>query len=467
MKKTKELLELRVGRWFASAVFTIALALFLSLFWWHFSFVSHAESTGKIIANGGANVRSSASSSATKVAGMEKGQTVSIISQVQASDGYTWYEVWVDAETKGFIRSDLVEITDGTTPDASAGNNTQTADVTRVNPISATVKGGSNGVRIRSTPSSASGNNIVTTAQNGTALTVNGYANSLDRDGKVWYQVNFISNGSEISGFIRQDYVELSGELTPYTEPTVDPGTEPDTEPTPTPPVQPEVSKDYDTFEQDGKWFVKTPEGAYEIARLLENNAYVGTLSNNQKNVKSQKVVIVILVLLLVAAAGAIGFLVFKIKDMMDSAYFNAVENETLRRRRAQAGQSGRVMQTVGTDKKGTPQGQRPAGAPQSQRPAGAPQGQRPAGAPQGQRPAGAPQSQRPSGAPQGQRPAGAPQGQRPSGAPQGQRPAGTSQEQKPAPQSQNSSRPKPKNFMTEEDEFEFEFLNYEGEDEK
>ena len=462
MKKTKELQEFQMSRRFTAAVYAIALVLSLSLCWGHFSIVSHAESAGKVTANGGANVRSSASATSRQVTSLAKDQAVSIISQVKASDGYIWYEVWVDADTKGYIRSDLVQITDGSTPPTSslppatsttqpAGNdNLPPAEVSRVNPISATVKGG-NGVRIRSNASVNS--QIIDTVQNGTVLTVNGQADSLDRDGgKKWYQVNFNSNGSEISGFIREDFVTLSGELTPYTEPTTDPGTEePDPDTTQEPPVQPNVTKDYDTFEQDGKWYVKTPSGAYEIEKLLEVNAYVDTLSDNEKSVKSQKVVIVILVLLLVAAAGAIGFLVYKIKDMMDSAYFNAVENETIRRRSAQTGQGSRATQTVGPDRKTA--AQRPAG----QRPAGAPQGQRPAGAPQGQRPAGAPQGQRPAGTPQGQRPAGAPQGQKPAGAPQGQKPAST--------QNQSAARPQPKNFMTEEDEFEFEFLNYEGED--
>ena len=492
MKKTKELQELCMFRLLHTAVLTIAFMLCLLLSWGCFSIVSHAESAGKVTASGGAKVRSSASTSASQITSYEQGAVISIRSQVQGSDGYTWYEVWTDAETRGYVRSDLVTITDGSTPPTSeqapassskpSTNNQAQAEVSRVNPISATVaNGGASGdVRIRSNASTNS--QIVTTVKNGLALTVNGQANSLDRDGKVWYQVNFISDGEEVSGFIREDYVSLSGELTPYTEPETDPGIDTEPEPSPESPTQPETSKECYTYEQDGKWYVHTPSNeTYDLQALLELNEYVPTLSDLEKKVKSQKIVIVILIFLLIAAAGAVGFLVYKIKDMMDSAYFNSVENETLRRRGTQSGQGGRLMQNVGADKKGTPQrpqgqrpsgapqGQRPSGAPQGQRPSGAPQGQRPSGAPQGQRPSGAPQGQRPSGAPQGQRPSGAPQGQRPSGAPQGQRPSGAPQGQRPsgAPQSQGSARPQPKNFMTEEDEFEFEFLNYDGENNK
>lgn len=478
MKKTKELHELQAGRLLRMAVCTIGLVLSLSLFG-GLCIVSHAESAGKVISSGGANVRSSASASASTLTSYPQNTEISIRSQIQASDGYTWYEVWVTADSLGYIRSDLVEITDGTTPPTSTevapttpgttNNNQSPAEVTAVNPISATVTGGgSSGVRIRSNASTNS--QIVMNVNNDLALTVTGQANSLDGDNKVWYEVNFYSNGSEVSGFIRSDFVKLSGELTPYTPPA-DP--EPDTgiDEGPTEPVQGDTqeTKAYDTLYQNGIWYLLTPEDpvhGYDIDNLLEKiNEYPELYEESQKDVKAQKVAIVILVFLLVAAAGGIGFLIFKIKDMMDSAYFNQVENETLRRRSEQRSQGGRTMPTVGSDRKGMPQGQRPAGT----RPAGAPQGQRPAGAPQGQRPAGAPQGQRPAGAPQGQRPAGAPQGQRPAGAPQGQRPAGTSQGQRPAgaPQGQGTSGQKPKNFMAEDDEFEFEFLNYEGEDEK
>ena len=481
MKKTKELHELQAVRMLRMAVCTVGLVLSLALLSGQFSIVSHAESAGRVTSSGGAKVRSSASASASALTSYPQNTEISIRSQIQASDGYIWYEVWVTADSLGYIRSDLVEITDGTTPPTStevtpttpstqspSNNNQSPAEVTAVNPISATVTGGgSGGVRIRSNASTNS--QIVTTVNNDLALTVTGQATSLDGDNKVWYEVNFYSNGSEVSGFIRSDFVRLSGELTPYTPPE---DTEPDTGiddgPTESVPDTQEF-KDYDTLYQNGVWYLLTPEDpihGYDIEDLLKRlNEYPQLYEESQKDVKAQKVAIVILVFLLVAAAGGVAFLIFKIKDMMDSAYFNQVENETLRRRSEQRGQGGRVMSTVGSDRKGAPQGQRPAGA----RPAGASQGQRPAGAPQGQRPAGAPQGQRPAGAPQGQRPAGSPQGQRPAGAPQGQRPAGAPQGQRPAgaPQGQGTSGQKPKNFMAEDDEFEFEFLNYEGEDEK
>ncbi len=491
MKKL-QMLKRATGKWkFPAGVFAVVLAI--TMFCDAFSFVSLADSQGKITATS-AKVRKEATTSSESLGSVLRDTQITVTGEAQGADGYVWYKVVVNENLSGYIRSDLVAITE------------EAAEVTKVNPISGTVKG-STTVRVRSNASTTS--EIVRTVSSGTTLTITGKATATD--GKVWYQVSCTVDNALVEGFIRYDYVELSGELTPYNEqpttPTEAPATptEAPAEPTPTP--TPEVKKEYDTMLQDGIWYVvdtKTNEG-YGIVKMLESakvNAAVAT--ELEATVKSQKVVIIILVFLLVAAAAGVAFLIFKIKDMMDSAYFNQVEAETIRRKSSANGQgTKRVMHTVGEDKRptgapqgqrpagapqgqrpaGTPQGQRPAGAPQGQRPAGAPQGQRPAGAPQGQRPAGAPQGQRPAGAPQGQRPAGAPQGQRPAGAPQGQRPAGAPQGQRPvgAPQGQRPVEPaqpskagaqgqawQSKNFMAdEEDEFEFEFLNYDGDEEK
>ena len=505
MRKKNVLLGSQSGR-IPALILALVLALSLAVFADGFSIVSHAVSAGRIKATGGAKVRSSASTSSDTLTSLAQNDTVSIKSQVQGSDGYTWYEVYVDADTLGYIRSDLVEITDGSTPPSSSegsspnqqpsGTGTTTpgnAQVSRVNPVSATVVGGgNNGVRIRSDASTSS--QIVTTVQNGLALTVVGQANGLDADAKVWYQVNFTSNNSEVSGFIRSDFVELSEELTPYVEPgeDVDPPEETETPD----PVQPEVSKDYETVYQDGSWYlvVTATNQGYVIDDMFEQiKTNKDAYEDSVKTVKSQKIWIVILVILLVAAVGAVAFLVFKLKDMMDSAFFNQVERETLRKRSLQGDR--KVMQTVGGDKRVTNPGPRPGGsgtrpAAPGPRPAGTTQGQRPAGNPQGQRPTGASQGQRPAGTSQGQRPAGNPQGQRPAGTSQDQRSTGTSQSkstenpgqgQRPsgAPQAQSGQSKqqsnstgsqgwKSKNFMAgEDDEFEFEFLNYDGEDEE
>ena len=536
-------------RKYSAGILAFVLIMVIGLFSESFSMVSHAESQAKVKANT-AYIRREPSASSEALGSTEKDKVISVTGQVKGSDGYTWYQTFVNSETLGYIRSDLVEITDGTTPPALTGTTTQPpaatptptptppagnsnetpATVTAVNPVSATVSGGSS-VRIRSNASTTS--TIVEKVSNGLALTVTGTANG--SDGNVWYKVSCNSNGSEIEGFIRSDFVTLSGELTPFTEPTEPENPTEPTEPTePAEPEPPQVNKDYDTELIDGKWYLidRLKGQQHDIQGLFDKvtnnyNAY----QEAEKTAKMEKVIIIILVFLVVAASAVIALLIFKIKDMTDDAYFNEVESETMRRRSAPRSQGGsqKVMHTVGSGRTGEGRaagqrsgGARPAGSgqggqrPGGVRPAGAasggqsgqrPGGARPAGAasgggqggqrPGGARPAGTvsgggqggqrPGGARPAGAvsgggqggqrPMGARPAGTrpvesgqrPMGARPAEAGQGsgQRPGGTrsaggAQRSGNAEQSWQS-----RNFMADDDdEFEFEFLNYDGDEE-
>lgn len=500
MKKTVQRTSKFKAFW---GMLALVLVLGAGLFAGDLAFVSHAESAAKVTASS-AKIRKSADASSEAIGSAEKDKTISIKSQTTGADGKTWYEVYVDANTLGYIRSDLVSITDGSTPPTSSNTTTTTTtttatpapavnetpvDVTAVEPVSAAVTGGQS-VRVRSNASTTS--QIVTTAENGMALTVTGQA--AGTDGNTWYQVNFIANNTEVTGFIRSDYVALSGELqAPSAEqpteeqPAEDSGTD-DTQTS---------SKDWDTQLQGDSWYLLDMAGQKQykiddlfnsIDQITEINAQYDT---NQKKINSQKVVIIILVILLVISVAAITLLIFKIKDMMDAADFSNAEEEVARRRvdrpqigRGQGGrpasQGGRgqggqkVMHEVGAEK-------RPAGKPAAQGGRPASQGQRPAGqqvrpaapqAGQNARPAkpgeGRPasQGQRP-GTQQNGRPAA--QGTRPT-APQTGRPA--PQVDRPVKPAQNNGNPqdpgwKSKNFMSDDDEFEFEFLNWDGEEEQ
>ncbi len=466
-----------------------------------FILTARAESQAKVTANS-VKIRKGATTDSEMVGGADNGALLTVISQQQGGDGYTWYQVQYN-NISGFVRGDLVQLTEGSAPPegGSEGGAVPPQDLTQVNPVEATVTEQSG--RIRS-EASVSGQ-ILVEVQSGTVLTVTGH--TTDTEGKTWYQVNYASGETTAQGFIRGDYVNLSGEL----QPAGDPGTPADPDPAP-----PTTLKKYETVEQEDGWYLVETEtnNGYSISQLMEMNSSAAAnnaaFEESLKTAKNQKIIIIILVFLLVAAVAGIAFLVYKVRDLMDSAYFNAVENETIRKRTKakddgrenREGREGReggrkVMHTVGTEKAparpagarpaGTPQGQRPAGVSQGQRPVGvgqrpagaAPQGQRPGAVPQGQRPAGAasqgqrpagtaPQGQRPGAAPQGQRPGATPQGQRPGATPQGQRPAGSApQGQRPAgaPQSLQGGarRAQPKNFMVDDDEFEYDYLNYDG----
>ncbi len=74
-------------------VAALALALILPV-------MAHAAGKVTVIAELGANIRSSASTSGTLVASVNKNTVLDVISTEEAG-GYTWYKVQVDANTVG------------------------------------------------------------------------------------------------------------------------------------------------------------------------------------------------------------------------------------------------------------------------------------------------------------------------------------------------------------------------------
>ncbi len=485
-----------------------------------------AQATGTVTASS-ANIREKADASSTAVASVRNGDKLTITEQVTGADGKVWYKVFVDADSMGYVRADLVTKGEGTIPDNTSQLTTNTTTTTTttdttpkvdtsvavnldgvepVQPVGASVT--KDNVRVRA--DSSTNSSIVTTVKKDVAFTVHG---TKTNGNETWYHVSFTVNGAEVKGYIRSDFVDLDGELLPVVDtPPVEEVPE-ETEPEPT------VTQDADYMvsEQDGVWYLVDNTGEqqyqYKITSLIteaEKNA--NELDKAQKKISKQTGVIVFMAILLVVLILGITLLVFKLKDMMEDEGFDRDARNVRSRANTgsrptgsrptgnrPAGNRPAGARPTGTGQGNRPAGARPAGATQGSRPTGATQGNRPAGArptgtPQGNRPAGAPQGSRPTGATQGNRPAGA----RPAGTPQGNRPAGTSQgTMTGAPRREVGNMPvdaeekltnqaranvetralekentKPatwqsKNFMAEDDEFEFEFLNWDGEEEK
>lgn len=203
----------------------------------------------------GAKIRATADTSSEALAGVKSGDTLSICGQTTGTDGNVWYQVYVDANTKGFIRSDLIQKnTDGnitSVPNENANvdastttTNTSETQVTAVSQKTATVT--TNGVRIRK--GATTQHDVVATANRGMVLTVIGEA--AGADGKTWYQVSFSYNNKEVTGFIRSDLVtfdnvpadtavsEITGTEETPEETTTEMATEEATEPVTEEPTQ-------------------------------------------------------------------------------------------------------------------------------------------------------------------------------------------------------------------------------------
>ncbi|MBO7096618.1 MAG: SH3 domain-containing protein, partial [Lachnospiraceae bacterium] len=246
----------------------IVIAACAILFGKQFALIVSANSTGKVTSTT-ANVRASASTSSEAIASLSKGDTVDIKSQTNGTDGYVWYEITVDATRTGYIRSDLVEITDGTTPAAGGTTTTTTTTTTpTANPegvtIVETVSGTTTAdVNVRADASTNS--EIVAKAASGLTLSVTG--TKLGTDGNTWYYLTFTKDGVSTTGYIRSDFVNLSGELKEPSE-----NAEPDPLPTTTETVQTTVQRRWETQEQADGWFLLDYEQGrqYNIDNLFQ-----------------------------------------------------------------------------------------------------------------------------------------------------------------------------------------------------
>ena len=513
----------------------IAFAFVLVIFAEGFKTVARAESG---TTNTGVNMRKTPSKNGDLVKKLEKGTTVELGDLVDGKDGdgKKWYAVTAGND-KGYIRSDL--ITKGNASTGVSDGGSSSGVVEEVTPVGASVAG-SNTVRVRTSASTTTSNNILATVAKGTDVTVIGKV--VGEDKKTWYQVRLTVEGSEKVGYIRSDYLVISGEVRP-----IDSNTETSTPVNEDPVItdEPETktntevvtpSKRYETKLINEEWWIQDLEKneQYKIEQLFNAaNEYKSLYETANKKAKSRKGWLIFFIIVAVVACGGVGYLLYKWKEIKEAAYIASIENNTPRRtsdRPARNQGNGREKPAIreGLEGRGREEGrpangqrstgnrqpgQRPQGQP-GQRPAEA-QGQRTNGAPQGQRPQGQPgqrpveaQGQRPQGQPgqrpmeaqgqrtmdgqpgqrpmeaqgqrtmggqpgqrpmeaQGQRPMGGQPGQRPMDA-QGQRPMGGQPGQRPmnGPQGQPQAAPnRPKNFVQDNDDMEYEFLNWDSDE--
>lgn len=499
-------------KWFhvlAAAMLVLVMVCFVDIF----SIVSQA-STGK--ANANAKIRKEASTNSTAVGSVTKGASIEISGETKGSDGKVWYQVTVDG-TSGYIRSDLVDVTDTSTGgegNAATSQNTNPDGVEQVNPVAAKISGG-NTVRVRTSASTENSNNILTTVANGTDVTV--VARTTGTDKKLWYQVKLTVNGKEVIGYIRNDYLTISGEVTPLTEETVNPPQE-NTTPVDNTPQENNGNTDvitptkrYETKLMNDKWYILDYEEnkQYDIDQIFTaTKDYEERYTKELEKNKSIRTWLVVFAILAMAGCASAGYLFYRYKELKDAEFISNIENNVSRRTaerpkngtRSSAQQSGREKPAIKDgmeprrEERGTQNGQRQTGnraqqnaqrqaaaqgqSAQRQNSAQPQQGRGNGGqAQQTAQRAGAGQAQgaqrQAAGQPQ-QRPAGAPvqqnsqrsvnaQSQQAAQRPQNAQPQQTAQRTQPQQAQQPQNRAK--NFAQEDDK-EFEFLNWDSDDE-
>lgn len=326
--------------WRAAAVFGTAVLLV-----WCNPMVSLAEAAGTVLPNS-VNIRKQPDQESEVIGSSTVGKEISIRGKVDVS-GITWYQVYVDSNTMGYVRADMIEKKgDGDIPtvsvstesqDASASSEGGTADSQGAE---APASGGgaqveaqesmdlqyaSTKVQAKVRPDPSTSNNPVDSLTPGTQVVVSG--KSEGSDSKTWYYVTFTaSNGSEKTGYIRSDLLELGEMLPVEEEPEEAPEEEPE-EPAAAP------RNDYELKIESGSdgeevWYIydNVTGQKQKLVPLLESS-YSQTLGDNETDTKSmvkQRIVIVVLAVLLAILAIVVVIMAFKLRD----AYYEDYEDD-------------------------------------------------------------------------------------------------------------------------------------------
>ena len=318
------------------------------------SFISQAAE-GKVTADT-AKIRAEASTDSAVVGSTQKGKVIDIQGAVKDSSGTVWYKVPIEGGAYGYIRSDLVEtsetieITNNTSSQSqntNAGGSKPAETVpTAIGEQQAVIQSSSGNVRIRSGASTQ--HDVVTSLPNGTSITLIGEAN--DSAGNKWYQLRCNYNGRDVEGYVRSDLIVIGsnggseGEAAPAegenseggeNQEGTGEGQEGGEDFTPEQPAEPEYN-DYEvvyTHNEAGEYgyylFDNINKNMQSVTALLgvadTANQRIGDL---QKQVDNGKIVIIILAVIIVLLFIVMTVLILKIRSLYYEDYDEEDEEE-------------------------------------------------------------------------------------------------------------------------------------------
>lgn len=322
------------GKYYLLLGFVTAVGIMSAL--WCRSFVSLADSAGTVTADS-AKIREKADTGSEVIGSASRGDKVSIRDEVQDASGTLWYQVYVDANTTGYIRSDLVSKQDG----SDDGQNAAEGDAQPSSGASGASVGPDNemdaqyavvsaeAIKVRMAPSTNEG--VVERLTKDTQVIVSGQSDG--SDGKVWYYVTFTGpNGAERTGFIRSDLLTLGDMVPVQEEETPEPQ---ETIPEPAAPVNNDYELTYEK-EEDGSYawylydYTEGQNGYKQRLQQLLDAAQTKSddSSADTKTLVRQRIAIVVLVLLMVGLIVVIVIMALKLRDVYYEDYEDEEEEE-------------------------------------------------------------------------------------------------------------------------------------------
>ncbi len=297
--------------------------------------VALADSAGQITVDN-AKVRSDASTDASTLSTLANGTQVTVTDEKSDSSGNIWYHVTLSDGTTGYVRSDLMSVTamagesadepaalDSDTVNdalgADTGSTTGGIDISVIaNPEDVTPQDLQNAtinVNIGKVRANASTNDdIVAQISQGTNVVISG--SKMGSDSKTWYYVTFLDGGSQKSGYVRSDLVDM-GDVIIVSAPEPEPSEVVEEQPV----EEPAINNDYElVYTDDGTgtnvWWLynhidNTREKLQELLDYADSQASKTQklTSDNQK----LKIVSIVLGALLAIALVAVVILAIKL----------------------------------------------------------------------------------------------------------------------------------------------------------
>ncbi len=258
--------------------------------------------------NEAVTLRQNADSSSDQVMELTNGQAVTVNNELKGADGAKWYQVFVNGTTLGYVPVSTVTISSSSdagnsAPEIGGGQQTETVTITeKVGTVTA-----NSAVRVRAQATTSS-EQVASMEPNDTFLVLSDV--SAD-DGYVWHEIEFDDHGKEVHGFVRSDLVSVKEVTREEQRPVV-------SIPTVTDPSDTQKDAPYSVIskanaEGTDTWYLKDAATGEEkeIASLLT--------PQKEKGGKGGLIVaVVILAILVLAAVGAALFFYMRWQDAED-----------------------------------------------------------------------------------------------------------------------------------------------------
>ena len=274
-------------------------------------------------------LRQNADAGSAQVMELTSGQQVKVNDELTATDGTKWYQVFVNDTTIGYLPTSSITITGN----AEGGQVTmQTITVTeRVATVTA-----NSAVRVRAEATTSS-NQVASLKPNDTCLVLEDVNAA---DGYVWYKIEYDDNGTTVSGFVRSDLVTVKEVTTQQQVPVENPE---GTAPTPDTPQQADPYSITSQVNAEGTtvWYlVDNATGTSKEITTLLTPQEVKPSGNNGV----YKIIVVILLILVIAAAAAATFFYMRWQDA-EAFIFELHEKQVRAKKQSAAGRTAPAKQ--------------------------------------------------------------------------------------------------------------------------